>query len=56
MFAFAFTQPGHLFGEAAITKRIVGVGQLPFLVSLRPHLSYYFRALLVRQLMFEMME
>ena len=56
MFPFALNQACQFSGEYAIIKGRVGVGEFPFLFYL-PHPLYdYLCALLVRELVFEMME
>jgi hypothetical protein len=56
MFAFALNQPRQLYREHPLIKGLVGLGKLSFLFYLRHHFRHYFRALLVRQLMFHVME
>jgi len=56
MFALAFNQPRQLKGEHSIIKGIVGLWELPFLFSLRPHLYSYLCALLVPEPLFQRVE
>jgi hypothetical protein len=56
MFAFAFKQSRQLYSEHPIIKGIVGLGELSFLFSLHYQLDHDLRALLIRELVFEMVE